>query len=171
MNSRQKTFKAFIESTCTKYGCKEAIAPLQEGFAALCEGLLEDDPFGNEPENPFERTCTSCGRRIPDGHPYSRGLCPECEKDAQSYMYPDDGPEEPQQKYCRACERELEPGEELKDGLCPDCYHFADRCLKCGGLHPDLSAGYCPDCRDFFMDDDINWEWEQDFRADNGLPM
>jgi len=37
MDSLQNTFKTFIESTCTKFGCTEMIAPLQEGFSALCE--------------------------------------------------------------------------------------------------------------------------------------
>ena len=37
MNSMQKTYHSFVESVCKKFDCTEAIRPLQEGFAALCE--------------------------------------------------------------------------------------------------------------------------------------
>jgi len=37
MNSFQKQYQTFIESVCTKFGCVDAIRPLQEGFSAMCE--------------------------------------------------------------------------------------------------------------------------------------
>ena len=37
MNPMQKSYRAFIESVCTEFGCTDAIRPLQEGFSALCE--------------------------------------------------------------------------------------------------------------------------------------
>jgi hypothetical protein len=33
----QKSYSSFVESVCKKFDCTEAIRPLQEGFAALCE--------------------------------------------------------------------------------------------------------------------------------------
>ena len=39
MNRLQSNFNTFIESICSQYGCKDAIGPLQEGFAALCESM------------------------------------------------------------------------------------------------------------------------------------
>ena len=37
MTGTQEKFNTFLESVCSQFGCKDAIRPLQEGFAALCE--------------------------------------------------------------------------------------------------------------------------------------
>lgn len=37
MNSMQKSYRSFIESVCAEFDCTDAIRPLHEGFAALCE--------------------------------------------------------------------------------------------------------------------------------------
>lgn len=37
MNPMQKSYRSFIESVCKQFACTDAIRPLQEGFAALCE--------------------------------------------------------------------------------------------------------------------------------------
>ena len=39
MESMEAQYKAFIESVCAEFGCTDAIRPLQEGFAALCEAV------------------------------------------------------------------------------------------------------------------------------------
>ena len=39
MESMETQYKAFIESVCAEFGCTDAIRPLQEGFAALCEAV------------------------------------------------------------------------------------------------------------------------------------
>ena len=39
MNPFQKQYQTFIASVCTQFECKDAIAPLQEGFSALCEAI------------------------------------------------------------------------------------------------------------------------------------
>lgn len=47
MNALQKSYRAFIESVCNKIGCTDAIHPLQEGFAALCEADTGDTRNGS----------------------------------------------------------------------------------------------------------------------------
>lgn len=47
MNRLQSNFNTFIESICTQCGCKEAVAPLQEGFSALCEADTGDTRNGS----------------------------------------------------------------------------------------------------------------------------
>ena len=42
MNSLQKSYSAFIESVCKRFDCADAIRPLQDGFAALCEADTGD---------------------------------------------------------------------------------------------------------------------------------
>ena len=42
VESMEAQYKAFIESVCTEFGCTDAIRPLQEGFAALCEADTGD---------------------------------------------------------------------------------------------------------------------------------
>lgn len=37
MNSMQKSYISFVESVCKQFECTDAIRPLQEGFAAMCE--------------------------------------------------------------------------------------------------------------------------------------
>ena len=37
MADNYQKFSTFIEGVCNKFGCKEAVRPLQEGFSALCE--------------------------------------------------------------------------------------------------------------------------------------
>ena len=39
MNSLHKSYHAFIESVCAELGCGELARPLQEGLAAICEGI------------------------------------------------------------------------------------------------------------------------------------
>ena len=39
MNSSEQQYQTFIASVCTQFECKAAIAPLQEGFSALCEAI------------------------------------------------------------------------------------------------------------------------------------
>ena len=41
MTGTQEKFNTFLESVCSQFGCKDAIRPLQEGFAALCESITE----------------------------------------------------------------------------------------------------------------------------------
>ena len=43
MNSLQKSYNAFIESTCAELGCSELAHPLQEGFSTLFEAEDDDD--------------------------------------------------------------------------------------------------------------------------------
>jgi hypothetical protein len=47
MNSLQKSYHTFIESVCNKFGCTDAIHPLQEGFSALCEADAGDTRNGS----------------------------------------------------------------------------------------------------------------------------
>lgn len=47
MNSLQKSYRAFIESVCKRFDCTDAIRPLQEGFAALCEADAGDTRNGS----------------------------------------------------------------------------------------------------------------------------
>jgi hypothetical protein len=49
MESMEAQYKAFIESVCAEFGCTDAIRPLQEGFAALCEADMgTTHPRGKE---------------------------------------------------------------------------------------------------------------------------
>ena len=49
MESMELQYKAFIESVCAEFGCTDAICPLQEGFAALCEADMgTTHPRGKE---------------------------------------------------------------------------------------------------------------------------
>lgn len=47
MTSMQKSYRSFVESVCKKFDCTEAIRPLQEGFAALCEADMGDTRNGS----------------------------------------------------------------------------------------------------------------------------
>jgi hypothetical protein len=47
MNPMQKSYRAFIESVCTEFGCTDAIRPLQEGFSAMCEADTGDTRTGS----------------------------------------------------------------------------------------------------------------------------
>lgn len=72
MDSLQKTFKAFIESTCAQYGCPDMVAPLQEGFSAMCEAV--GDEYGElrvEPGWPSKYSGTDYAARFPKC-PYAR---------------------------------------------------------------------------------------------------
>jgi len=51
MNSMQKTYHSFVESVCKQFDCTDAIRPLQEGFATLCETDMGDTRNGS-PEIP-----------------------------------------------------------------------------------------------------------------------
>jgi hypothetical protein len=51
MNGTQEKFNTFLESVCSQYGYTDAIRPLQEGFAALCEADMGDTGNGS-PEIP-----------------------------------------------------------------------------------------------------------------------
>ena len=39
MNKKPQLYSEFIKAICESYGCSDAIRPLQEGFAALCEAF------------------------------------------------------------------------------------------------------------------------------------
>ena len=89
MNKVQGKYRAFIESICSKYGCKDAISPLQEGFAALCESIYQGNaPVGGDPADYNEPSdeelcCSHCGWPA-DGElkKYDgRLLCPDCLKE------------------------------------------------------------------------------------------
>lgn len=47
MDQLHKKYHAFIESECTRLGCKDVIKPLQEGFTALCEADTGDTRNGS----------------------------------------------------------------------------------------------------------------------------
>lgn len=47
MNSLQKSYNSFIESVCKRFDCTDAIRPLQNGFAALCEADTGDARNGS----------------------------------------------------------------------------------------------------------------------------
>ena len=47
MNQLQETYSTFIETICTKYNCGDAIQPLKDGFAALCEADMGDTRNGS----------------------------------------------------------------------------------------------------------------------------
>ena len=49
MNSLHKSYHAFIESVCNEFDCTDAIHPLREGFAALCE-VIEGESAWNDVE-------------------------------------------------------------------------------------------------------------------------
>lgn len=47
MNGTYETYRAFIETVCKRFDCTDAIRPLQEGFAALCEADTGDTRNGS----------------------------------------------------------------------------------------------------------------------------
>jgi hypothetical protein len=51
MNSMQKSYHSFVESVCKQFDCTDAILPLQDGFATLCETDMGDTRNGS-PEIP-----------------------------------------------------------------------------------------------------------------------
>lgn len=44
MATKQETYRAFMESVCNKFNCKEALPALTEGFKAFCESM-ESEQF------------------------------------------------------------------------------------------------------------------------------
>ena len=44
MATNQESYRAFMESVCNKFNCKEALPALTEGFNAFCEAM-EREPF------------------------------------------------------------------------------------------------------------------------------
>lgn len=110
MNSFQKQYQTFIESVCTKFGCPEAIRPLQEGFSAMCESEWAEESFHNahqaeepelcgEPEpiklrrdaKPVEY-CKGCGQPMYlYGYLDQNGVCPECRgHEPPDYVFEDE---------------------------------------------------------------------------------
>ena len=41
MATKQESYRAFMESVCNKFNCKEALPALTEGFNAFCEATFE----------------------------------------------------------------------------------------------------------------------------------
>ena len=72
MNSIQKSYSSFVESVCKQFDCTDAIRPLQEGFAALCEAV--SDRVGEltiEPGWPSKYSGADYAARFPKC-PYAR---------------------------------------------------------------------------------------------------
>jgi len=180
MNSLQKQYNAFIESECTRLGCKDVIKPLQEGFAAMCEAEFDEEAY----RNGVQKYCRTCDRELEPGEEFKEGLCPDCYHLADrcklcgglypnltSGLCPDCASDDElwyEHQYeqdrenldkCAGCGCDLEPGEADENGYCPDCSRYSDVCPSCGrkcpGLYPHLSDGFCQECeRKTFGDGD-----------------
>ena len=139
MDAIQKQYHAFIESVCTKYGCKDAAPVLQKGFSALCESewaeetyraahQSEDPELCGEPDpvvlgsdsKPVEY-CKECGQPMYRyGYLDSDGLCPEC----RGFSAPDYELEGTKCSHCGCEEGSDWDFGTFRKGLCPDCYRL-----------------------------------------------
>lgn len=106
MNNMQKQYHAFIESECTRLGCKDVIKPLQEGFAAMCEAEFDEEAERNGALAGLDK-CAGCGCDLEPGEADENGYCPDCSR------YSD---------VCPSCGRKR-PGlyPHLSDGFCQEC--------------------------------------------------